>query len=241
MYLGLRALDVPFQYSVITSGYAAWILNNIGYTAANTQSVFGPGILGRYSLGGLNATATVVLGLIGVASFRQVYWSLSMLPKFNAGFSLGQGVFVGTFEGIISLVQVLTLVATSSRDPLNGELGWKQYVGLGLFVSGVAWEIIPEEARKKFRSNPENKGKLCDVSGFGIVRQPNYLGYTLWRAGITLATGNITAAALLCAFHVWHFTRIAIPANTKKHSEKYGEQWTAYTKKVPYAYIPFVY
>ena len=41
-------------------------------------------------------------------------------------------------------------------------------------------------------------------------RHPNYLGYTLWRTGASLATGSVPAALVTLCFQVFQFAS-AIP------------------------------
>lgn len=77
---------------------------------------------------------------------------------------------------------------TNSLAGWAGSLGPMQLAGAALFVTGIAMEIICEETRARFKSKPENKGRVDDTGLFGLVRHPNYLGYTLWRSGLMLAT-----------------------------------------------------
>ena len=44
-----------------------------------------------------------------------------------------------------------------------------RWTGLGLFLSGIAIEMLSEESRKKFKSDPRNKGKVDGTGLFGVV------------------------------------------------------------------------
>ena len=69
------------------------------------------------------------------------------------------------------------LVYQVSRFPLEAQsLGWKQYIGAGLFALGMAFEFGSEETRRQFKAKPENKGKIDNTGLFGVVRHPNYAG-----------------------------------------------------------------
>lgn len=100
--------------------------------------------------------------------------------------------------------------------PIAASSDWKQYTGLGLVVAGLLIEVLSEEQRKVFKAKSENKGKLCDEGAlcksretrmdltardftglFGLVRHPNYLGYTIWRTGLALSTVSGDAEKLL--------------------------------------------
>jgi steroid 5-alpha reductase family enzyme len=60
------------------------------------------------------------------------------------------------------------LLYTSSKTPFTSQtLGWKQYLGIGLFAAGIALEVLPEETRRAFKKKPENKGKVDDTGMWG--------------------------------------------------------------------------
>jgi steroid 5-alpha reductase family enzyme len=162
-------------------------------------------------------------------------------------------LFVDTFN-TLSAVRTLT----SSSPVLTGSfvdaLGWKQWIGIWLFVLGNFIETLSEESRKRFKANPANKGKIDDTGLWSVVRHPNYVGYTLWRSGITLSTvslyhfiiyfvdllhqGSIGGALAFGIFQIAVFSFQSIPGLSGHMSQRYGEQWTAYEKRVPYKLIP---
>jgi steroid 5-alpha reductase family enzyme len=100
------------------------------------------------------------------------------------------------FDSISTLVAVHAITSSDSvaAESFIEALGWKQWVGVGLFIAGMLIEIVAEESRKHFKANPSNKGKIDDTGLWSIVRHPNYVGYTLWRSSIMLAAvGNYVA------------------------------------------------
>ena len=48
--------------------------------------------------------------------------------------------------------------------------------GVILWSAGIVAESVSDIQKYRFRSNPENKGKVCDVGYFAWSRHPNYFG-----------------------------------------------------------------
>jgi steroid 5-alpha reductase family enzyme len=116
-------------------------------------------------------------------------------------------LFVDTFNTFIA-VRAVSLASPVVTENFVEALGWKQWAGIGLFITGVLIETLSEESRKHFKANPANKGKINDTGLWSVVRHPNYTGlyyfyyysdsrlscytgYTMWRSGVTLATVSI--------------------------------------------------
>ena len=69
----LRIADPFLQYSFLQSGYAARTLAAVGLQGMTASSVFQPAsALSRFSVAGLNETASLVLGLMTASSLRHV-------------------------------------------------------------------------------------------------------------------------------------------------------------------------
>jgi protein-S-isoprenylcysteine O-methyltransferase Ste14 len=230
-----RGLDAPFQYLMFSRGWAVKALSFVGLHGSNTVLRAGPGA------GGLGSVPTLLTVLYAAAAVRQVYWitftNTYEWPIAQACAVVLYILFVDTFN---TLNAVRTL--TSSSPVLTGSfvdaLGWKQWIGIGLFVLGNFIETLSEESRKRFKANPANKGKIDDTGLWSVVRHPNYVGYTLWRSGITLSTGAIGATLAFGIFQIAVFSFQSIPGLSGHMSQRYGEQWTAYEKRVPYKLIP---
>jgi protein-S-isoprenylcysteine O-methyltransferase Ste14 len=82
------------------------------------------------------------------------------------------------------------------------------------------------------------KGLVC-TGMYGVVRHPIYLGNTLsvlgmalvFRAGGALLYVAVVAALLLCI----------IPVEERDLRAEYGEEYSAYSKKVRYRLIPYLF
>ncbi|KAJ6554559.1 hypothetical protein B0H19DRAFT_1154044 [Mycena capillaripes] len=230
-----RLSDAPLQYMMFTRGWAVKGLTAVGLRASSLLVSAGPGVAG------LGPIPTLLTGMYAVAGLRHGYWVLFTSPY---NFPPSIGLQVSLYNTVISTVDTLVAVnaLTSSPYPILGDftdcIGWKQWAGLALFAIGISMETIAEESRKRFKRDPKNRGRVDDTGLWSFVRHPNYLGYTLWRAGITLATGSIAATVALTAFQIFGFYTRGIPEITTYMSAKYGKQWSDYTKRVPSAIIP---
>lgn len=56
-------------------------------------------------------------------------------------------------------------------------------VGCIMFAIGFLLESVSDVQKYRFRSNPDNKGKVCDVGFFAWSRHPNYFGEILIQFG----------------------------------------------------------
>lgn len=144
---------------------------------------------------------------------------------------------VGAFNSITNSLNTLSF-AFAAVNPTWSETSF--YAALPVFTLGIAVENISEIQRKAFKDDPKNTGKLYTGGLFGVVRHPNYLGYMLWRSSFALATGGWAWAAVNIAAFWFSFTQQAIPELDAYSTRKYGEQWAAVKRKVPYAFFPGV-
>jgi len=227
---------------MFSRGWAVKGLSAVGLRASNLLVTTGPGY------GGLGPVPTLLTGMYSLAALRHLYWisftNTYEFPVSQALMVASYNIFVDTFN-TLTAVNALTSSGAPSIETLftsNGiffsSLGWKQLAGLALFTSGLLIETFAEETRKRFKKNPANKGKIDDTGLWSVVRHPNYLGYTLWRSGITLATGSVGATIGFAIFQIGMFLAQSIPALSGYMSERYGEQWTAYERRVPYKLVP---
>ncbi len=75
-------------------------------------------------------------------------------------------------QGLGSIPLVFAIFV-ASRFPSEA-LRVQDYVGALLLFAGVVGEAIADAQLKNFRTNPANKGKVCDVGLWGWSRHPNY-------------------------------------------------------------------
>ncbi len=79
--------------------------------------------------------------------------------------------------------------------------------------------------------------KLVSEGPFRIVRHPTYLAHTMLFSGIFMLTGVLTVGILTLAdFLLVYF--IIIPLEERELSERFGDEYAEYRKKVRYRFFP---
>jgi steroid 5-alpha reductase family enzyme len=80
-------------------------------------------------------------------------------------------IFQGLLAAVISAPLYFTFVG-----PMTDRFLWSDAVGVTLWAVGCAFEIGGDWQLKKFKSNPENRGKLLTTGFWSLTRHPNYFG-----------------------------------------------------------------
>ena len=107
------------------------------------------------------------------------YWWFSYFQVF-----LLQGV-------LIMLVSLPLLGANTGEQPEN--LTWIDYLGIVVWLIGFMFEAGGDFQLARFKSNPQNKGKVLDRGFWKYTRHPNYFGDSAvwWSFAIfSIAAGN---------------------------------------------------
>ena len=88
-----------------------------------------------------------------------------------------------TLQGMwVSLCSACALAGIAKGVIINSYF----YIGLTVFFIGFIIEIIADNQKTKFRSNPENKDKFIDSGLWKFSRHPNYMGEILLWSGISI-------------------------------------------------------
>lgn len=88
-------------------------------------------------------------------------------------------------QGALLLFIALPLILATSRTAGTGTgtagLGLVDLAGCALFVLGFFFEAVGDAQLARFKADPANRGKVCDVGLWRYSRHPNYFGdATLW-------------------------------------------------------------
>lgn len=75
-------------------------------------------------------------------------------------------------QALAALALALSIML-AAHNPAQG-LGIADWTGFAVLIVAVAGETIADHQLSAFRSDPANKGKVCDVGLWGISRHPNY-------------------------------------------------------------------
>ena len=102
----------------------------------------------------------------------------------NVKFAAYFKVFMFQMLLLIVIVQPVLLVNTR---PGNG-LKLINYIGIGVWILGYFFEVVGDAQLKKFKSDPNNKGKLMTEGLWAYTRHPNYFGESTMWWGILLVS-----------------------------------------------------
>jgi steroid 5-alpha reductase family enzyme len=76
------------------------------------------------------------------------------------------------------------LAAMTSQDKIEADIFL--VIGTLIWILGFSLEVIADNQKSKFRSNPENKDKFISIGIWSWSRHPNYFGEILLWIGITI-------------------------------------------------------
>ncbi len=92
----------------------------------------------------------------------------------------------GFFMWLVSLVLIFSMVIDSPA-----QLGWLAWAGGAAWLVGMFFEVVGDQQLTKFRSNPENQGKVMDQGLWRYTRHPNYFGEAcIWLGFFLIAVEN---------------------------------------------------
>lgn len=140
------------------------------------------------------------------------------------------------FQGL--LMMVVTLPATASiANP--SDLSFLNFFGLGVWVTGFILEVYSDSHLNSWKSNPNNKGKICNTGPWKLCRFPNYFGevllwYGVFLIGFSLETSWSVIGAIAINFLIYKVT--GVPLLEEKYMKRADYQ--EYAKRVP-KFIPF--
>ena len=234
----LRGIEPVLQYSILAHGLGTSVLHRVGLRTLPPGLPTHTGISLIDGLG-LSPYRLVLLGMAVGAAVKQNIWvtALSGEPMPVNG-AIAVGLFNAVFNSLstYAFLTSATSASTEATFPQPALL-----VGSSLYVVGIVTELVAEIQRKRFKADPNNKGKAYTGGLWSFARHINYGGYTIWRAGYAMVGGGYTLGALVGAFFAWDFTQRAIPVLNEYCEKRYGAQWEDFKQKTPYQLIPYVY
>jgi len=81
-----------------------------------------------------------------------------------------------------TLAAALAAITSISRK----EFGIDALMGILVWIFGFAIEVIADQQKSKFRSNPENAGKFINIGLWSWSRHPNYFGEIVLWIGVAI-------------------------------------------------------
>ncbi len=109
--------------------------------------------------------------------------------------------------------------------------------GVLLFILGFAFESISDAQLKRFKSLPENKGKIMDKGLWAYTRHPNYFGdFIIWISYFVIMFYSFDvryAFAIIGTFIMGYLLRYVsgVPLLEKRYKD--DPKYQAYAEKTP--------
>ena len=142
---------------------------------------------------------------------------------------------------VTALLSIAILFA--ARQPAPG-FRFLDLLGVAIMFGAIAGEGWADEQMKRFKRDPANHGKVCDVGLWGWSRHPNYLFELLgWFAypaiGLTFANGwsLLSFIAPVLMFLVLRYATGVPPLEAAMLRSK-GDAYRRYQERVPGAILP---
>ena len=109
-----------------------------------------------------------------------------MRNEWGANWRLHTYVKVFWLQGLLlfAIAQPLLAALRLPSSPLNGI----DQVAESLALFGLIIEAIADYQKGKFKSDPANRGRICDVGLWSKARHPNYFGEMVFWVGISTFT-----------------------------------------------------
>ena len=102
-----------------------------------------------------------------------------------------------TLQGMwISICSACAITAISTSEGIL--MNTLFFVGAITFILGFLIEVIADNQKTKFRSNPNNKDKFISTGLWSYSRHPNYLGeITLWTGVAIMSFSSLSGLQLI--------------------------------------------
>lgn len=134
----------------------------------------------------------------------------------------------------ILLLPFVSAAADGGRAPA-GPIHW---LGLALFVIGMTVESRGDAQLARFKADPANAGKVCDVGLWAWTRHPNYLGEIIIWCGfacLSFTPNLLGIPGLICAGTIAYLVTnvTGIPLTEAHLLRSKGEAYRDYQARVP--------
>jgi steroid 5-alpha reductase family enzyme len=137
----------------------------------------------------------------------------------------------------VALVVLMLPFYAASTDAEGQRAGAVHLAGLVLFLAGLAFEATGDSQLARFKADPANRGKVCDVGLWAWTRHPNYFGeFLIWLGFALLSfTPNLLGIpGLLCAGVILYLVTnvTGIPLTEQQLLTSKGDAYRDYQRRV---------
>jgi steroid 5-alpha reductase family enzyme len=137
----------------------------------------------------------------------------------------------------LTAASALVIITTETRLPID----IFAIIGLTMWVTGFAIEIIADNQKSQFRADRKNAGRFITTGLWAWSRHPNYFGEILLWTGITVASlpllvGWQWVTIISPIFIIFLLTKVSgIPMLAKAGQKKWGDEpeYKDYIQRTP--------
>lgn len=238
LFVGLRALDPFFQYSILAHGVGTSVLHKVGLTTIP------PGLptqTGISLIDGLQLSSyrLILLSMAVGSMVKQNIWVTAISGE---PMPIPTALIVSIFNTIFNSVNSYLFICTQTSASISGNASLTPLVvGSAMYTVGTLTELISEIQRARFKKDPKNAGKPYTGGLWSLARHINYGAFTVWRAGYAIASGGWTWGLVTGAFFFYDFVTRGVPVLDEYCTKRYGKDWNDFKAKVPYKLLPGIY
>ena len=146
-----------------------------------------------------------------------------------------------TIQGLWVFLTMIVVIVINSQTGSAPALGIWDAVGLSIWLLGFSIEVVADNQKTVFNTEPNNQGKWIDSGMWSYSRHPNYLGeILLWTGiacfGISCFTGLERVAWISPIFIYLLLTKLSgIPILDRRALEKWGDdvEYQRYRENTP--------
>ena len=218
---------------------------------------FGTGILGvLFALGVASGDPTrgvIIATLVGVWGARLgFYLAVRVLRESEDGrYRYLRGVLGAWTQPAMFLffqVQALwglmfALPMWAAAQSTTPAVSWNDWLGIGVWLVAMTGEIVSDRQLDRFRRDPANEGKVCQVGLWRYSRHPNYFFEWLhWWAYVFIGLGSpwwwVTIAGVVVMYVF--LTRVTgIPYTEQQALRSRGDAYRRYQETTS-VFFPFI-
>ena len=111
-----------------------------------------------------------------------------------------------------------------------GPPDWRDALALTVYTLGTVIHFGADLQKRRFKANPEMRGRLLDKGLWRYSRHPNYFGDFLIYVSWALLAAN-PWAWISPATNLAQYAFDAIPKNEKWAAQHYGRAWSIYSAR----------
>ena len=146
-----------------------------------------------------------------------------------------------TIQGLWVFLTMIVVIVINTQANSAPALGIWDGIGFSIWILGFSIEVIADNQKTVFNSEPNNQGKWIDCGLWSYSRHPNYLGeILLWTGiaffGVSCFTGLEKIAWISPLFIYLLLTKISgTPILDRRALEKWGDdsEYQTYREKTP--------